>query len=192
MATTLELKADKAKLPSDEQAVVEEFAAIIRKHLDNGPATIARLMNLAFGVSLGRSGSREDKLARAFLRGMEVRQQITEAEGGSLSSEETARLLKISKTAVMKRLESGKLLAWREERLQAARFPQWQFDQHGLVLRGLEDVLAVLNQDERLDAWGKLLFFLQEKPGLGDLRPLDLLRQGKLAEVQQAAARYVE
>ena len=60
---------------------------------------------------------------------------------------------------MLKRLDAGRLLAWREERLQAARFPRWQFDEHGHVLAGFEDVLEILNQDERLDAWGRILFF---------------------------------
>ena len=47
----------------------------------------------------------------------------------------------------------GKALCWREERLQAARFPRWQFDTHAQVLAGLEQVLEVLNRDARLDAW---------------------------------------
>jgi len=68
-------------------------------------------------------------------------------------------LLQISKTAVLKRLAAGRLLAWREERLQAARFPRWQFDDHGQVLDGLEDVLEILNRDGRLDAWAKILVF---------------------------------
>jgi len=68
----------------------------------------------------------------------------------------------------------------------------WQFDEHGHVLDGLEAVLEILNQDERLDAWAKILFFLQEKPSLGGRRPLDLLREGKLKEVSLAAQAYAE
>jgi hypothetical protein len=120
---------------------------------------------------------------------VDQRQQLAEEEGGSLSSEDASRLLQISKTDVLKRLDAGRLLAWREERLQAARFPRWQFDEHGQVLAGLEEVLTILNQDERLDAWGKILFFLQEKGSLGDRRPLDLLREGRLKEVCLAATR---
>ena len=172
--------------------MVDEFAGVIRKHRDEDPATLARLLNVAFEISLGTRDSREDKLARAAVRGLEARQQLAEAEGGSLSSEDAARLLRISKTAVLKRLGAGRLLAWREERLQAARFPRWQFDQHGHVLAGMEDVLQILNQDERLDAWGKILFFLREKSSLGGRRPLDLLRAGKLKEVCLAAQEYAE
>jgi len=116
------------------------------------------------------------------VRGLAARQELAEAEGGSWSSDDVARLLRISKTAVLKRLAAGRLLAWREERLQAARFPRWQFDENGHVLNGLDEVLEILNQDERLDAWAKILFFLQNKPRLGGRRPLDLLREGKLKE----------
>ena len=192
MSTTFENKRSKVKLPSNEQAVVDEFTGVIRKHRDEDPTTLARLLNVAFDLSLGARESRADKLARASVRGIEVRQQLAEAEGGSLSSEEAARLLRISKTAVLKRLEAGRLLAWREERLQAARFPRWQFDEHGQVLAGLEEVLTILNQDERLDAWGKVLFFLAEKISLEGRRPLDLLRAGKLKVVCLAAHAYAE
>jgi hypothetical protein len=192
MPTTVEKREDKVKLPAKEQAMVDEFTGIIRKHRDQDPTTVARLVNVAFGLSIGPRESRGDKLARAVVRGLETRQKLAEAEGGSLSSEDVARLLRISKTAVLKRLDAGRLLAWREERLRAARFPRWQFDEHGQVLAGLEPVLAILNQDECLDAWGKVVFFLQEKRGLGDRRPLDLLREGRLKEVCLAAHAYAE
>src|SRR5580658_7560392 len=186
MPEPLEKRGRKVKLSSNEQAMVDEFDGVIRMHKDQAPMTVARLLNVAFDLSLGTGESREDKLARAVARGLEARQELAEAEGGSLSSKDTARLLRLSKTAVLKRLEAGRLLAWREERLQAARFPCWQFDHHGQVLAGLEDVLAILNEDQRLDAWGKILFFLQEKSSLGGRRALDLLRDGKLREVRLA------
>jgi hypothetical protein len=189
---TLEKRGGKAKLPSHEQALVDEFAVVMRKHRMEDPRTVARLVNVAFDITLGGSNSRPDKLARAVVRGMEARQQLMEAEGGSLSSDEVSRLLRISKTAVLKRLEAGRLLAWREERLQAARFPRWQFDGQSHVMAGLEETLMILNQDERLDVWGKILFFLQEKNSLDDRRPLDLLREGKSKEVWLAAHAFAE
>jgi hypothetical protein len=192
MAITDEKRGDYGKLPSGEQALVNELTGMFGKHRDLQPATLARLINLAFSLSIRTIKTREAKLARAVLRGLEARGQLAETEGGSFSSDEVSRLLGISKTAVLKRLDAGHLLAWREERLQAARFPVWQFNDHGQVLPGLEEVLAILNQDERLDAWGKVLFFLQEKQSLGGRRPLDLLREGKLKEVCVAAHAYAE
>lgn len=192
MSTVLEKKGGRLKLPSNEQAMVDEFSGVIRRHRDENPTTVARSMNVAFGLSIAGHGSREDKLARAYVRGLEARQELAEAEGGSLSSDEAARLLRISKTAVLKRLDVGRLLAWREERLQAARFPAWQFNEHGHVLAGLQEVLDILNEDERLDAWGKILFFLQETSSLDGRRPLDLMRSGCVKEVCVAAHAYAE
>jgi hypothetical protein len=179
-------------LPAEKLAVVKEFTQVIRKHRGQSSSSLARLANLAFALTLGTRETRQDKFALAVARGLEARQKLAEAEGGSLSSEEVARLLRLSKTAVLKRLEAGRLLAWREERLQAARFPRWQFDEHGQVLAGFEDVLGVLNEAQGLDAWGKVLFFLQTKTSLGGKRPLDVLREGKVKQVSQAAQAYAE
>ena len=192
MPATLEKRGGKAKLPSNEQGVVDELSFVIRKHQDQAPTTLARLVGVAFEIAIGAGESRADKLARAHVRGLGARQQLAEAEGGSLCSEDVARLIRISKTAVLKRLAAGRLLAWREERLQAARFPRWQFDEHGHVLAGLADTLEILNRDERLDAWGKILFFLRENGSRGHRRPLDLLRKGKAKEVCLAAHAYAE
>ncbi|HXP59852.1 MAG TPA: hypothetical protein VN829_05125 [Dongiaceae bacterium] len=192
MPRTLERRGRKAELPAREQAVVHEFAGVIRRHREQSPATLARLASVAFGISIGSRESRRDKLALALARGLETRQQLAEAEGGSLSSDEAARFLGISKTAVLKRLAAGRLVAWREQRLQAARFPRWQFDERGRVLAGVPEALERLREDGGLDAWGKILFFLQTKASLEGKRPLDLLREGKVKEVCLAAQAYAE
>ncbi len=87
------------RLPSNEQAVVDEFTTVIRKHLDQAPGKLAQLVEIAFEFTLGAGESREDKLGRAHVRGLGARQKLAEAEGGSWSSEEVARMLQISKTA---------------------------------------------------------------------------------------------
>ncbi len=192
MPKSLENQSPRTALAAKDRAVVDEFALVIRKHPEQGPVALAHLASVAFDISIGGKLSRRDKLALALARGLETRQQLAETEGGSLSSEETARLLGISKTAVLKRLEAGRLLAWREERLKAARFPRWQFDQNGRVLTGLSEVLRHLDADPGVDEWGKVLFFLQTKSSLGDKRPLDMLRQGMVEEVCLAAQAYAE
>jgi hypothetical protein len=192
MAKTIERNSAVADLPAEKQAVVEAFTEVIRRHPGESATALAHLASLAFSVTLGGKAGRQDKVALAVARGLEARQELAEAEGGSLSSEEVARLLRISKTAVLKRLEVGRLLAWREERLRAARFPGWQFGEHGQVLGGLSEVLQCLNQDPGLDVWGRILFFLQTKTSLGGRRPLDLLREGRVKQVCQAARAYVD
>jgi hypothetical protein len=192
MSKTLVMPGGLAELTAEEQAVVHEFAEVTRKHRRQSSAALAHLASLGFSLAMGARPTGQEKFALAVARGWEARQQLVEAEGGSLSSEEVARLLRISKTAVLKRLEAGRLLAWREERLHAARFPRWQFDEHGQVLPGLTAVLDCLNQDEGLDAWAKILFFLQTKSSLDGRRPLDWLREGKVTEVCLAAQAYAE
>jgi hypothetical protein len=59
-------------------------------------------------------------------------------------------------------------------------------------LSGLTEVLDCLNQDPGLDTWGKILFFVQTRSSLGDKRPLDLLREGKVQEICLAAQAYAE
>jgi len=179
------------KLPAQEQAVVNEFANVIRRHQDQGLVALARLARVAFELSISPKPSRQDKLALALARGLAARQQLARAEGGSLSSAEVARLLGISKATVLRRLEAGQMVAWHEGRRQGARFPRWQFDRDGQLLVGLEEVLGILNRGERLDSWGKVLFFLLPQSSFGHKRPLELLREGRLEDVRLAAEAYI-
>jgi hypothetical protein len=168
------------KLPAQEQAVVNEFANVIRRHRDRGFVALARLARVAFELSVSSKPSRQDNLALALARGLAARQQLARAKEGSLSSAEVARMLGTSKAAVLRRLEAGQLLAWHEGRRHAARFPRWQFDRHGRLLVGLEEVLGIFNRGQRLDSWGKVLFFLLPQSSFGHKRPLELLRDGRL------------
>lgn len=192
MSKTVETSEDFVVLDSGERAVVDEVAGALRRHRDQGAATLAKLVRMAFELTLPARASRRDKLALAVARGIESRQRLAEEEGGSLSSDDAARLLGISKTSVLKRLEAGKLLAWREERLNAARFPRWQFDERGRVLDGLPEVLRVLRANPRLDDWAAVLFFMQEKSALDGARPLDRLREGRWKEVVPVAQAYAD
>lgn len=134
---------------------------------------------------------REDKLANAMARGLSVREKMAAEEGGSLSADEAARRLGVSKQSVLNMYHAGKVLAWRTEKQGAIRLPVWQFtEDHRLP--GLEEVIAKLNEGNVLDDWGRIGFFLQTHGIVDDRRPLDLLRDGKLGEVLRAAEAYVE
>lgn len=122
-------------------------------------------------------------------RGRPVRQKLLEAEGGSISAEAAAKELGMSKVAVLKRYKNHKLVAWREEKQNAVRFPAWQF-KNGKVLGGMDVVLNKL-KEAPLDDGGRLLFFLSNSPLLGGKRPLDCLRAGDVHKVIVAAEGYV-
>lgn len=152
------------------------------------PANLARLTGIAFRQEFPVAKA-DNRLANAVARGITVRQKLMGAEGGSLSAEEAAREIGISKTAILKRYQKGQVIAWREERQNAARFPVWQFKDRR-VLDGLEEILKVLNGGSRLDDVGRMLFFLSRMGFLGGRRPLDCLRAGEVNKVLQAAEGY--
>lgn len=126
--------------------------------------------------------SQDDPLARARLRGIEARQRLLAAEGGTLGVQEVAAHLNLSRQAVYKRFRAGRLLAVDSGR-HGQSFPAWQFLPGG-VLPGLEEVLAALAD---LDPWTKLAFFLEENAATGGKTPLETLRRGKLKEALRAA-----
>jgi hypothetical protein len=125
-----------------------------------------------------------DPLAAARLRGMEAKRRLLESEGGSISSTQAAKLLKVTRQAIDKRRKEGKLLGL-ELGKRGYVYPSWQFG-----LKGLEDVLSALGSE---DFWEKLSFFLNPSDLLEDQTPLEALTEGKNTEdVVRAAKAYAE
>ncbi len=151
---------------------------------------LARCVPLAFERNLANA-TREEKLAQAIARGVPVRQQMALDEGGSISAEEAARLLGVTKQAVLGQYHAGKLLGFRTEKQRSIRFPVWQFAD-GQRLPGLGEILLRLRASEVLDDWGKIGFFLQQHRLSRGRRPLDYLREGKIEEALRIADAFVE
>lgn len=85
----------------------------------------------------------DNRLAKARAREITARQNLMEADGGSLSAEEAAGDLGISQAAILKMYHRGQIIAWNDGRPNAARFPVWQFK--GLeLLDGLEETPELL------------------------------------------------
>jgi Helix-turn-helix domain len=127
----------------------------------------------------------KDPLAKAKIRGILAKPQLLEAEGGCLSSDEAARLLGISREAVNKRRQQGKLIGLPAGR--SYRYPVWQF-QDGKTLTGLETVLQAIKVQ---DPWMQVAWMLNSNLRLGQ-RPLDALRSGEIEPVEQVAFLYGE
>ena len=133
----------------------------------------------------------DNRLAAATARGAAARHKLADDEGGSFSAEQAAQTLGISIPAILKRHQNGQLIAWPDEQRNTLRFPVWQFrDQQ--VLAGIAETLQALSAANRLDDFGRMLFFLSNHGLLGGKRPLDCLREGDVANVLQAARAYVE
>ncbi len=129
-----------------------------------------------------------DPLTPARLRGLQARDEILAAEGGTLGGEEVGALLHISRQAVDKRRATGKLLAVEIGR-RGYLYPAWQFTDEGGVLAGLEDVLPLLAEEP---PFARLRFFLSGNRRLRGERPLDRLRRGELEPVLRAARMFGE
>jgi hypothetical protein len=172
-----------------------EYIEFLRKSLRErsarlSPVDLAEYTGIAFELAFA-GANREDKLAKAIARGVSVRERMASEEGGSMSAEEAARLLGVTKQSALNMYHAGKLLGWRTEKQAAVRFPVWQFHE-GRRLPGIEDVLEKLSAANKLDEWGKIGFFLQSHRLSDDRRPLDLLREDKLDQVLRIAEAYAE
>lgn len=130
-----------------------------------------------------------DPLRPARLRGLQAARALLEREGGTLTAEEVAEHLGVTRQAVDKKRNAGKLLAV-SRGSRSVLYPAWQFTPQG-ILQGLEPVLAALDENQT-DPWAKLSFFLGENLRLGGDSPLTALRAGRTAEVLAAARNFGE
>lgn len=171
-------------LMEDLSSVIERCAA-----LADPPVLVAAVSDLLQKAWPRRESARE-AYGRALARGLVARREMEEAEGGSVSSDQAARLLGMSKPSVLKRFEKGQLLGWRDQRQKAVRLPIWQFSDQGMIA-GLDRILEVLRRTP-LDDWGRVSFFLEKRESLGGLSPLEVLRQGRLEDVERVCWGEVE
>ncbi len=124
---------------------------------------------------------------RVRLRSLGAGEELRNAEGGGLSdSEFAARLGLRSRETIRQHCKNGRIFGWLKD--SRSRYPAWQIYQKEL-LPGLAQVLAVLKAEE-LHALAVISYFLTPSYGLGEHRPLDLLREGKVADVVADAGRY--
>jgi hypothetical protein len=194
MANTATVDAPIPERKDAEDRIVKNIRSALRRSAVESDPVIAAPSNMIklAEIALCREypvAKADNRLVNAMARGITARRKLMEAEGGSLSAQEAAQELGISKAAILKRYHKGQIIAWREERQNAARFPVWQFKDHK-VLEGLEEVLKILKAGSRLDDFGRMLFFLSNRGFLGKKRPVDCLRAGEVNKVLQAARGY--
>jgi hypothetical protein len=128
-----------------------------------------------------------DPLARAFLDGLDAKRELLAQNGGVFKTEQVAEYLGITPQAVNRRRMSRQLLAL-TFRKRGFLYPGWQFTDQGTV-PGLDDVLRALAHH---DEWMQNVFFISPNVRLGGCQPLDLLREGRLQDVIEAAKQFGE
>jgi hypothetical protein len=159
----------------------EEALADAAKESDNWHAMFRAMRN---EVALEQF-QRSDPLARAFLDGLDARIRLIEQNGGVFKTEQVADYLGITPQAVNKRRALRQLVGL-TFRKRGYVFPAWQFTDRG-TLEGLPDILAALADH---DEWTQNVFFINPNACLNGRRPLDLLRQGEVHEVLEAAKEF--
>lgn len=129
----------------------------------------------------------EDPFIAAKFRGLKRKQQMLEAAGGTLTSEQVAEVLGISRQAVDKRRAANQLLALTQGR-RGYSYPSFQFED-GRAIAGLEEILSELKD---VDPWMQMVFFTSPHERLGGRTPLEKLRKELVGEVKGAASGYGE
>lgn len=152
---------------SDAVGEVSDYAVLL--HALEQPSALAVLQE-------------DDPHAEARLRDLELRKMILESDGGTISVDEVAQRLGVTRQAVDKRRRAGRLLALPIGFSRYA-YPVWQFGPSGM-LPGFEEVLAELSS---VDPWTRAAFFLGENTYLDGERPLDEIRRGNVERVRRAA-----
>lgn len=121
----------------------------------------------------------EDPSKNSRRRGIDARLEILNSEGGFISISEVAKKLGLSNEAINDLRSRRKLIGLNNSEIV---YPKWQFANK--ILPGLDKILAVLNTD---NPWMQASFMLYPNIWLDDKRPLELLKEGKIEEVLNAA-----
>lgn len=131
-----------------------------------------------------------DVLTEAERRGARMRFELVGAEGGAVDSARFGKLLgRIDEQEVEDLREAGEVLAFPVgcgEHL----YPLWQV-RSGAPMAGLPEVLGSFGGVAD-DPWMQATFFLSPEPRLDGRRPLDVLREGRVRDVAEAASAYGE
>jgi hypothetical protein len=129
----------------------------------------------------------QDPLLPARLRWLRDRERLLQAEGGTISAEQAAELVGMTRQGIDKRRRTGTLIGLSLGR-KGYVYPVWQFAEGG-TLPGLQAVLAELRD---FGPWMQVAFMLSGDARLNGERPLDELRRGHVQQVVAAAHSFGE
>ncbi|MBV9567221.1 MAG: hypothetical protein JO172_03715 [Hyphomicrobiales bacterium] len=135
---------------------------------------------------VNRDAFKPDARSRALLEGVRTAQDDLKASGGAFGLEEVRTLLRgISRQAVDKRVREGSLLAVPGPSNRRS-FPTLQFTPDGGIVEGLKSVQEAL---PTRNPWTILNFLTHPDDRLNGRKPIDILKQGEVGLVVEAARR---
>jgi hypothetical protein len=127
-----------------------------------------------------------DARSRAILEGVRIAQEDLRESGGAYDLEQVRTLMRgVSRQAVDKRVQEGSLLAVPGPSNRRS-YPTLQFNPDGTVVDGLKAVCEALPTS---NPWTILNFLAQPDDRLRGRKPIDVLKEGKIDLVVEAARR---
>jgi hypothetical protein len=130
----------------------------------------------------------EAAFERVRLHSLGADAELRNAEGGGLSDAEFAERLGVASRETIRQYRAKKQIFGWPKGARNFRYPAWQILDHKF-LPGLAEVLNILHE-KHLSPLAIIGIVLTPMRDLNDNRPLDLLRQGKIARVVAALQRY--
>ena len=141
------------------------------------------------GTDIGDAAFVPSARARAVLRGKEIAAQDLLESGGSYSLEDVRKLFNgVTRQSIEKRVRDGKMLAVPGPNNKRF-YPVAQFTDDGAVVEGLQALAKALRTENGLAI---LNFLVNPSSPLDDAKPIDLLRNGEVERVVEAAESYGE
>jgi hypothetical protein len=184
------------RLPADTQvAIVPKMRTAFKKVRARSSKQLTdQALRYVFGAvrkasAVSKEAFAPDARARAVLEGVRIAQEGLRRSGGAYDLEEVRMLLRgISRQAVDKRVQEGSLLAIPGPSNHRS-FPTLQFNTDGTVIEGLKSVREALPTD---NPWTVLNFLAEPDDRLNGRKPIDLLKEGNVELVVQAARRMAQ
>ncbi|TWB89912.1 hypothetical protein FBZ93_11524 [Bradyrhizobium macuxiense] len=182
-------------LPADAQvAIVSKSATALQKVRERNKQLTGQAFRFFSEAAkktavVNKDAFTPDARALAVLEGVRIAQEDLRRSGGAYDLEQVRTLLRgISRQAVDKRVQEGSLLAVPGPSNHRS-FPTLQFNVDGTVVEGLKSVQEALPTS---NPWTILNFLTQPDDRLGGRKPIDLLREGKVELVVEAARRMAQ
>ena len=174
-------------LAPKEQRLATALSAVINAADVDGTEALRVMRRVSEKISLANV-TPDAAFERVLLRSLGADSELRDSEGGGLSDAEFAERMGLgSRETIRQYREKGRIFGWLKGS-RSYRYPAWQIHRKEL-LPGLAEVLAVL-REKGLHPLSIIGYFLTPSDGLDDVRPLDLLREGKIDQVVADAQRY--
>ncbi|SHN84258.1 hypothetical protein [Bradyrhizobium erythrophlei] len=179
-----------------EVAIISKSGEIIKKLRQRGKISFGSIQKIKVrpvsqtkktqGPIINQAAFEPDARSLAILEGVRIAQEDLREAGGAYDLEQVRVLMRgVSRQAIDKRVQEGSLLAVPGPSNRRS-YPTLQFNQDGTVVDGLRAVCEAL---PTTNPWTIVNFFAQPDDRLNGRKPIDVLKQGDVGLVVEAARR---